>query len=178
MGERVEMTGTFAGDFDWQKKYYPQIERILKMNASKIIKVAVADDETDMKKATDFVVTLKGGRVAVRIRKDVGDRFHDLTIRSKRRSGAETELQKIEKGYVDFYLYIWTNKESVVDWWLVDINRLRTSGLLNTPRRETWNHDGGSAFIAFVYTELETAGALIDKMQTEQRKGLNSVPQQ
>lgn len=157
---------TFANDFDWQKKYYSQIARILKMNASKIVKVAIADEQADTKEATDFVVTLKGGSIAVRIRKDVGSKYHDLTIRSKRRSGAETELQKIKKGYVDFYLYIWTNNESITDWWLVDVNCLHSSGLLDTPRREIWNRDGGSAFIAFVASELENAGALINRMQT------------
>jgi hypothetical protein len=157
---------TFAIDFDWQKKYYKDIARILRMNAPKIIKIAIADDETDMKEATDFVVTLKGGRVAVRIRKDVGGRYHDLTIRSRRRSGAKTELQKIKEGYADFYLYIWTGNENITDWWLVDVECLRSSGLLDAPRREIWNKDGGSAFIAFVANELEKAGALINRMQT------------
>lgn len=169
MGERIEVR-TFAGDFKWQEKYYPQIERILKMNASKIVKVSIADNDADTKEATDFVVTLKSGRIAVRIRKDIGDKYHDLTIRSKRRSGAETELHKIKKGYADFYLYIWTNAEVITDWWLVDINRLRTSGLLDIPRHETWNRDGGSAFIALVDTELERIGALVNKMQIAQNK--------
>lgn len=154
----------FSKNFDWQKKFYPQVFGILKRNALHIVKVEVSNEEQDTKQATDFVVSVKGGRVAVRIRSDVAKQYRDFTIRAQMRSGYETELQKIKKGFADFYLYIWTEQDSIVDWILVDLKTMRESGLLDGERRLRWNKDGGSAFIAFAISELQRVGALLSTM--------------
>lgn len=148
---------TFTNDFMWQTKFYPLVKSILIQNAMKLVDIKIADDNADMKHATDFVVSVKGGTVAVRIRRNVANAYRDITIRSKRQNGVETELQKIKKGFADYYLYIWTNNNCVLDWWLIDVNQMRSSGILDMPRKEIWNKDGSSAFIAIPREELGSA---------------------
>lgn len=147
----------FANDFTWQEKFYPLVKSILVQNAMKIIDIKIADANADMKQATDFVVSVKGGTVAVRIRRNVANAYRDITIRSRRPNGVETELQKIRRGFADYYLYIWTNNNNVLDWWLVDVNKMRSSGVFDLPRKEIWNKDGSSAFIAIQRNELGSA---------------------
>jgi hypothetical protein len=130
-------------------------------NASKLLKVEVANSEQDMKQATDFVMNVRGGKVAVRIRRDVASSYRDLTIRSRRPNGTETELQKIKNGFADFYLYLWTMNDEIIDWWLVDIGKMRTTGLFDKPKPERLNKDKSSAFIWFTRPEIESAGALV-----------------
>lgn len=156
---------TFDKDFKWQERYYQIVRRILKDNAMHIIKIDVADDDADMKQATDFVVSVRGGTVAVRIRRNIANYYKDLTIRSTRPSGHETELQKIKNGFGDYYLYLWTENQTVADWWLVDINGMRKARMFDVPRKEIWNRDGSSAFIAFTLEELKKIGALISAMK-------------
>ena len=95
---------SFRQDFSWQAKFYPSIKKILMDNASKLIKIDIASSEQDMQRATDFIVMVNGGAVSVRIRRNIANSYRDLTIRSKRPNGCETELQKIKKGFADFYL--------------------------------------------------------------------------
>ena len=160
MGEGIGVS--FQQDFNWQANYYPSIKRILARNAMKIITIDIADAYEDMKHATDFTVTVKGGMVAARVRKPTP--FRDLTIRSKRPSGHETELQKIKNGFADFYVYAWTNYDGrIIEWWLVDIGKMRTAGLFEKPRQETRNKDNSSDFVAFQKSELLEIGALIDE---------------
>lgn len=92
----------FEKNFEWQKKFYPQVFTILRRNALHIVKVEVSNEEQDTKQATDFVVSVKGGRVAVRVRSDVAKQYRDFTIRAKMRSGYETELQKFARGLRTF----------------------------------------------------------------------------
>jgi hypothetical protein len=136
------------------------------LNSISLIKIDVADEHADMKQATDFIVNVKGGTVAVRIRRSIGSQYKDLTIRSRRPYGTETELQKIRKGFADYYLYIWTQEEKVIDWWLVDINKIRSTGMLDKQRREIWNKDKSSAFIAIKEIELKSINALISTMNS------------
>lgn len=157
---------TFEQDFEWQMKFYPYVQQVLVLNSMNLIDIAIADEQKDMKQATDFIVNIKGGTVAVRIRRNVGNEYRDLTIRSRRPNGRETELQKLQSGFADYYLYLWTKDDDVIDWWLVDINKIRSSGLLDGQRQEIWNKDGSSAFIAIKSLELENISALISTMKT------------
>ena len=53
---------------DPARKHLQQIVDILKQNAMHMIDVRIAEPEEDTKRATDFVITVAGGDVAVRIR--------------------------------------------------------------------------------------------------------------
>ena len=148
------MSNNFNNNFGWQSSFYPQIKSILLGNLGKIVNINIADPEQDMKQATDFVITMTGGSVAVRIRRNGYYRFHDFTIRSSKPNGYKTELQKIKEGYGDFYLYCWTVGDDIKKWILVNLDRLRKSGILEKDRKEIPNIDGSSSFIAISIEEL------------------------
>ncbi len=149
----------FKQNFAWQAGYYSQIQKIIRENAGAFVTVDVASPEADMKHATDFVVRVTGGDVAVRVRRPKY-KYRDLTIRSYN-GGYKTELDKIRDGFARFYLYCWTcDSDEIAEWVLVDVDKLRASGLLDN-RKETPNADGRTKFIAIQLPELRAKDCVV-----------------
>ena len=125
-----------------------------------LLDVRIADAEADLKRATDFVVTVIGGDVAVRIRR-TRCAFRDWTVRARRDTGADTELAKLQAGYARWYLYCWQSTTgSIGEWILVDLDEVRRQGILAEPRRLIDNYDG-TYFVAIPATELCERGLLV-----------------
>ena len=148
-------------DWQWADRHLQAVMDILKANAMHLLSVQVAPLEDDQQRATDLVITVLGGDVAVRIRRTKYiSRFRDLTIRAWRASGAKTELQKIKEGFGRWYLYGWSDdQDKLYDWMLVDCDVLRTSGLLEKPL--IMNRDNRSGFIAITDKELRNSGCIV-----------------
>lgn len=149
----------FKENWDFQKTYYPQIESIIRKNSFNFITIRIADVQKDTQEATDFIVSIDGGDIAVRIRRSkYKDR--DLTIRSYC-GGHKTEINKIKEGFGKYYLYCWTNEnQEILEWILVDLNKLRHSKLLEiTPEIE--NKDGYTRFISISTEKLKIYKCLI-----------------
>jgi len=135
---------TFQEQFDWQNRYMVQVTKILRAHIGDIIKIDIAPEDDDMKRATDVTIKLSGGSVAVRLRKET--KYRDLTIRSYN-GGYKTEIDKIREGCADWYFYGWTKNGKVIDWILVSVNQLRDNGVLDADWREISNKDGRTKFI-------------------------------
>ena len=156
----------WRSDQVWVARYHEQIRDILQRCAIRMVAIELACWEKDTKQATDFVVRSLDGDVAVRIRRH-DCRKRDLTIRAMRASGQETELSKIKKGFGRWYLYCWTDRDSITEWILVDLNRLRATGLMDQGIEDDqqqpviMNADGGSGFIAIPSHRLAMAGCLV-----------------
>lgn len=151
----------FVRDFNWQEGYLPEVRRILMQNAAFLFTVQIASFQQDVKEATDMVLSVQGQkRIGVRLRRaDTG--YRDLTIRASRVSGAQTELSKIQAGLGDAYLYGWTIGLHISEWMLIDLNRLRVSGLLGyAPLRQ--NKDRQTSFIAIPYSMLRQYGCVLN----------------
>jgi hypothetical protein len=148
-----------ASDWNWSDGYMPDVRRILLENAALFVGIEAADELHDQQMATDIVITAREVHVAVRLRRAVYT-FRDLTIRSERASGASTELAKIRQGYSDYYLYGWTKGNRIQDWMLVNMHRLRTSGLLGQDVRVIQNRDYRTSFIAIPYEALKKYGCI------------------
>lgn len=141
----------FQTDWDFQTGYYKTIENIIKSNAQHFISVNIAEPEQDMKQATDFIVVIDGGEIAVRIRRD-NCRFRDLTIRSKK-GESKTEIDKIRDGWARYYLYCWTDfNKDISEWIFVDLDIVRNTSLLEN-HSDIPNGDG-TYFIAISIDEL------------------------
>lgn len=150
-------------DKSWADGYHAAIENAVRDVAPDIldIRVVAADEEADQKRATDYIVQATTGDIACRIRRTRYD-FRDWTIRSCRPSGVVTELAKPQDGWCRWYLYAWTKDATTFgDWILIDLDAVRGSRILDSPRRETWNHDGSSAFITISLAELRVVDALV-----------------
>jgi hypothetical protein len=93
--------------------------------------------------------------------------WRDLTIRSRRDTKAKTELAKIKEGHGFRYFYGWIDdNDKIVEWMLIDLDKLRASGLLEKPRREIPNKDkdgnpDGTYFICIKSIELFNADCTI-----------------
>ena len=149
----------FKANWDYSESKIDQVREILRKNSMHIVSVSVATPNQDMKQSTDLVISIESGSIAVRIRRP-GQRFRDLTIRSYA-NGSKTEIDKLRKGFGDWYLYAWENKYGeLAEWMLVDINKMRKSGLLDKERKTTMNPDRRTGFIAYAIKELDGVGAI------------------
>jgi hypothetical protein len=154
-------TMEFKQNWAFSETYMPDIKAILKRNAMHIVTVDIAPDEDDMKRSTDLKIRVSSGDVAVRIRRaSYNPRYRDLTIRAKN-GNAKTEIHKLREGYADWYLYLWTDDFGICDWVLVDIHRMRESGLLNESRPVKMNKDGYTGFCCYPVDELQSIGAIV-----------------
>lgn len=148
-------------DWCWSDGYLPEVRRILLQNAMYLFTVEVASFHQDVKQATDMLLMVSGRRnVAVRLRR-ASYQQRDLTIRASRASGVRTELDKIRAGSGDIYLYGWTLEMQIQEWMLVDLHRLRASGLLDARWPVIGNQDMVTHFIAIPYRTLRERGCVL-----------------
>lgn len=150
-------------DWAWADEYLPAVKQILEENAMHFISIKIAPLSDDLERATDMVLTLTGGDVAVRIRRD-NCAYRDLTIRAWRKGDIETEIHKIRKGFARWYFYAWTKKnKSIGDWIIVDLDKMRQLDLFDDNRSTIKNPDGRTGFVAYSKDELSKNGCLIAK---------------
>jgi hypothetical protein len=150
------MKSSFSVDKKWANKCLPEVKKILRQYTLYFLEFLIAG----YKKATDMILKTSGGDVALRIRRGSYTKYRDLTIRSFRSSGQKTELEKLRDGFAHFYLYLWTDGASIVDWILVDLDKARKTGLLYKQRHHFDNKDG-TYFVAIPVSELKRNDCLI-----------------
>lgn len=99
----------------------------------------------DLSEATDVVAIVKvvstKGREGLSIAKRVRDvsaykKFADITLRAVRISGAVTELEKIRKGYAEFYFYCWADDAAkrIVYYVFLDVGQMRNAEVIYKER--------------------------------------------
>jgi len=138
-------------------KFFPEITRILQDNAGYMVNIIIAPVERDVKQATDYLIKLKGGDVAVRLR--WWSKYtvkKEWTVRSKRDSGTETELSKSQKGFAKWYLYGWVKDGVLASWMLLDLDTVRRKGVLDRVWDEKSNRDGTYFIIIPNHVLIET----------------------
>jgi hypothetical protein len=141
-------------DKDWSDRYYGAIKRAIRTVASNVIDIHIANEQQDQAEATDYLITVETGTIACRIRRP-DCKFRDFTLRAWRALGTETELSKIKRGFGRWYLYAWAKDDFSFDRWiLVDLEKLRNSGLLTNERPVTTNPDRTTGFVAYSINEL------------------------
>lgn len=166
-------------DKGWADGFGEQIRSILQRNVGQMVSVRSATDDEDAQRATDLVVTLDTGDVALRVRRD-DCRFRDLTLRYRRRPWGALEhpfvdgyeVDKIIEGYARWYLYLWTAGSTVKDWLLVDLDVVRAARLIEAAvenGRERENTDRVTTFTWLELGELSTAGAVVATTLDEAR---------
>ncbi len=150
----------FEIQWDYSQKHIDSMIEILKENAMHIVKIVIADAEKDTKQSTDLIVKVEGGDVAVRTRtKNI--KFRDFTIRAKSYYGFKTELDKLREGFAQWYLYAW-ELDKGYEWVLIDMDRVRDSGLLDCDYPVKMNRDG-TGFINIRLSHLQLHDCIVSK---------------
>lgn len=166
----------YHNDKEWEESYHTQVISILTSLMPLLAKIKIATPEDDKKRATDFAVEVDRGTVAVRLRRS-NCTFRDLTIRSYRENGMKTELAKIKEGYAYRYFYAWTDEHHVIkEWILVDLDRVRDLGLLDTVGPSIPNTDNETHFIAISIRQLEESGCLLASQLEKKARQVNLNP--
>ena len=144
--------GAFSNDYKWQLGYLEPIKHIVGP-----LLLVPAEFERDAKEATDMLVlTARDMRIGCRIRRaGYADKYPwDFTIRSRRDSGAKTELAKITEGWGDWLFYGHAEHNEIptlARWFVIDLAAWRAQMIrareLGSPRHIP-NGDG-TYFVAF-----------------------------
>ncbi len=118
------MKRDYATDRPWSDKMSDEIRSIVGPHL-----LRPSPMEMDMRQGADFFVfTAHDMRIAARVRRPgFADRYpYEFTIRSKRDSGAETEMSKITKGWGDWFFYGHASiADKIEHWWLIDLASFR-----------------------------------------------------
>jgi hypothetical protein len=165
----------FDRDFDWQRQFLPRVKQLI---ANYLITEAAPEE--DKEHNTDLLV-LKATtmRIACRIRKSGDLKYEgEFTIRSKRPSGAKTELAKVIEGWGDYIFYGFEHPSdpfALSAWLLGDLNVFRLWHSYQLIRRkgelpglERENPDGSSWFRAYGITSLPSSFVVARKSPDRQ----------
>ncbi len=113
----------FRSDFEWQKQFIPTICGIVGPYL-----LVPSEFDMDAKAATDLIIlNARDLRIACRMRKPGYLKFRDeFTVRAMRQSGAQTELDKILRGFGDWMFYGHAGEAGgIAAWSLIDLSAFR-----------------------------------------------------
>ena len=155
------MANGWQTDKRWSDRFIPQLKLIV---ADFLI--APANERLDQEENTDLIVLDASAKtVACRVRRyEYLERYgEEFTVRSRRDSGAQTELSKIIAGWGDYLVYAFADADerALVCWHVVNLNGFRlwfnrymAHNYGVPPGTEQPNRDGSSRFRAFRLAEL------------------------
>lgn len=152
--------------YGYEKSKRPAMMELLHKYAMYIMVVEESNEEQDTKQATDFILRVKGGTVASRIRRFDPRLYRDLTIRVQSQHGGRTEIDKLRDGWGDYYIYAWEDRDgNVCDSALIDINAMRDQGLFDKDQkwleRRIPNRSDHTWFCVMTIDELDDRGCVI-----------------
>lgn len=153
----------FGENRKWAAGYDAEIEDIIRQMAGKIVSVDLADEVDDKSLATDYTISVGCGGIGGRVRRPgFWEKYHDVTFRYKVLSGVDTEYDKIMRGSPQWYLYGWASSAGGLHAWLfLDMDVVRYSKILESPKNIVFNRDGHSSFVAIGVDTLQQIGAIV-----------------
>jgi hypothetical protein len=170
---------SWASDKLWSDAYMPAVCNIV--GPMLLEPAPLIRDQTE---ATDLIVLrARDMTIAVRIRREgyAGRYPGQFTVRSKRDSGAETELAKIIKGWGDWFFYGHASGQcGISEWIVIDLHGLRQSfqlvpSILHNPDNLVSglkaNHDGTH----FRWFQADRLPDYVTKARSTQRQHLLSA---
>jgi len=143
---------SYITDREMSDRFIPEIKRIVGPYT-----LEESSLEVDTRQATDLVLVANSVHVACRVRRPGYLQYrNEFTVRSRRDSGAETELSKVKRGCSDWMFYGHCSSERGSDipvWMLLNMRAfrmyLRVEPIYQQLKFvEKSNHDG-TYFIAY-----------------------------
>ncbi len=145
---------------NWSDRFLPQIKSIIGRNLIGEV------EEDDRERNTDLIVLkLDAVRIACRVRRPgyYASYWNEFTIRTARPSGNITELQKVIRGWGDYFFYGHSDIEeaNLHAWALADLKEFRLYFARQLfkypgtcPGKFQKNRDGSSDFRAFKWSDI------------------------
>ncbi|HYP25029.1 MAG TPA: hypothetical protein VEV43_15785 [Actinomycetota bacterium] len=146
----------------WADGHRAEIQKVLRQVAARHLEVDTSSFERDTQDAIDYEVAMRERNVACRVRHVTScGGLRELTLGTSLR-GSWSEVMKLAKGHVDWYLYAWSDDDRFVDWMVVDVPRVLAEGLIDRAmedRREV--PLPRSYFVPITVAELARADAIV-----------------
>lgn len=144
----------YQSDREWSDQFIPTIRQIVGPHL-----LVPSPFEVDAREAADLIVLrARDMTIAARVRRSsYADKYpYEFTIRSKRDSGAKTEMAKLLEGWGDWMLYGHAAERGHLSrWWLIDLHQWRER-LLRAGYAHSWrkfaiekSNGDGTHFFAF-----------------------------
>ena len=167
----------FDRNFPFAEKHMPAIRFALgNLPAKMFFDINTATPQQDKEQATDLVLTLSSGDLAVRVRRrefwirGLEERTFDWSVRAVNRHW-KTEIQKLKDGFARwyFYGYSYDDRGKLAHWYLIDLNRVRAARLLDHDFPVHYNLDGTAGMYIPIY-RLKLAGAVLHSYEPKVRQ--------
>jgi len=164
----LEQPQTFSQGFAFAELHMPAVRRELGELPMKLfMDIEKAEAKQDMEEATDLILSVSGGDIAVRIRRkkfwERGVIYGlDFSVRAVCR-GHLTEIDKLIDGFGDWYFYGYSSddKGEIAEWWLLDLDKVRESGVLEDEQFPINPNGDGTAGKYIPLDVLEDLGCVI-----------------
>lgn len=173
MTNRENLPSDTKEDWAFADLFFDSISNITK-NQMNVTDIKIAPNELDIERATDYLLNIDNLHMACRIRELwYHKEYGDITIRSWRKSGATTELEKLAEGFGDIYFYGWGNPPTVSYYEIIDLHKcrplikIRYNLLKQGKLHEISNPDGQTKFIAIKPESLNSYHARIAFKHTD-----------
>lgn len=141
---RVQTPSQVKNDWNWSDQFMPVIRSIVGPHL-----LEPASLEIDRTRAADLVVLrAKNLMIACRVRRPVrsAEYLNQFTLRSRRDSGARTELDKIIDGWGDWMFYGFAASDTgaaLERWYLIDLHSFRSHLIRNPSQLKTGEQRNG-----------------------------------
>lgn len=133
---RVATASGVASDWKWADRFLPEIRTIVGPHLLRMAPLPV-----DRNEAADLVtLEARSLMIACRVRRvSNAEYFNQFTLRSRRYSGAKTELEKIVEGYGDLLFYGFADREgfALKSWMLIDLRAFRSALITSAQKLRT-----------------------------------------
>jgi hypothetical protein len=125
---------TFDKGWAFAERHMPAVRAAIGAIPTRVFfDVDTAPVERDRHEATDLVLRLTGGDVAVRVRskRSLWKDTPEWSVRWRAANGGRTEIHKLRDGYCRWYLTGYSDgNDGLWMWWLLDLNAVRAACLL------------------------------------------------
>ena len=160
----------FKSEFAFAELHMPAVRRAIGGLPMRLfMDIETAPAKIDMEQATDLIITLGSGDIAVRVRRravwDKQNKLgwgHDWSVRAICR-GYKTEIHKLQEGFGRWYFmaYSFDDAGALAEWWLIDLDEVRKNDILTNERYPVYPNGDGTSGKYIKISDLKSKGCIL-----------------
>lgn len=157
--------------------HFSTIRKILNKCSYMFTQFHEATEVQDKTEGFDAIFSFPDVKIPIRIRNFNYQKYMDITVRSRAKYGGETEIDKLRKGFGDYYLYCWLGdgNKFIEKFVIVNLSVFRST-VLETPKEKRANGDG-TEFYCYTLDQLIKSNSvtIYENMLRSSRKTLYNI---